>query len=180
GRTPENIWYSEDTGTTREANSELKSLFGTSIFSTAKPEKLIKRIIQLATKNNDIVLDFFMGSGTTQAVAHKMNRRFIGIEQMDYITDVSIPRLRKVIEGEQGGISNDVNWQGGGSFVYAELYSLNEEYLHSIQTCQNAEELERTIDRMKQSAYLNFKVDLEKVTTKIKDFNSLPLDEQKD
>src|SRR5699024_8280958 len=92
----------------------------------------------------------------------------------------SIPRLRKVIEGEQGGISNDVNWQGGGSFVYAELYSLNEEYLHSIQTCQNAEELERTIDRMKQSAYLNFKVDLEKVTTKNKDFNSLPLDEQKD
>ncbi|SDL33982.1 adenine-specific DNA-methyltransferase [Lacicoccus qingdaonensis] len=179
GRTPENIWYSEDTGTTREANSELKSLFGTSIFSTPKPEKLIKRIIQLATKNNDIVLDFFMGSGTTQAVAHKMRRRFIGIEQMDYITDVSIPRLRKVIEGEQGGVSNDVNWQGGGSFVYAELHSLNEEYLQAIQDCSSTETLEHVIDKMKTSAYLNFKVDLDKVTTQDENFKSLSLAEQK-
>src|SRR5699024_9236801 len=94
--------------------------------------------------------------------------------------DISIPRLQKVIEGEQGGISKDIQWQGGGSFVYAELHSLNKEYLYSIQESSNSEELEQVIDRMKQSAYLNFKVDLEKVTTKNKDFNSLPLDEQKD
>src|SRR5699024_3441070 len=108
------------------------------------------------------------------------NRQYIGIEQMDYIKDVSVPRLQKVIEGEQGGISKGVDWQGGGSFVYAELHSLNESYLHAIQSCADSEELGQVIDQMKQSVYLNFKVDLEKVTTNNEDFKSLSLEEQKD
>ena len=83
-----------------------------------KPEGTIKRIIEISTSENDIVLDFFLGSGTTAAVAHKMNRQYIGIEQMDYIETVSVERMKKVINGEQGGISKDVKWQGGGSFVY--------------------------------------------------------------
>lgn len=86
-----------------------------------KPEKLIQRIIELSTNENDLVMDFHLGSGTTCAVAHKMNRRYIGIEQMDYIEDIALERLKKVIEGEQGGISKAVEWSGGGSFIYAEL-----------------------------------------------------------
>ncbi|WP_204189578.1 site-specific DNA-methyltransferase [Mammaliicoccus sciuri] len=153
---------------------------GVSLPSGKKPEYLLKRILELVTEPGDTVLDFFMGASTTQAVAHKMNRQYIGIEQMDYINTTSIPRLKKVIEGEQSGVSKVVQWQGGGSFVYAELYSLNEEYLHRIQACQKIEELEYVIDIMKHSAYLNFKVDLDKVTTHNESFKSLSLDEQKD
>lgn len=90
-----------------------------------KPEKLLQRIINLSTQPNDLVMDFHLGSGTTCAVAHKMGRRYIGIEQMDYIEDISVERLKKVVDGEQGGISKAVNWQGGGSFIYAELKQIN-------------------------------------------------------
>ena len=103
-----------------------------------------------------------MGSATTQAVAMKMGRRFIGIEQMDYINTVSVPRLQKVIEGEQGGVSKDVGWQGGGSFVYAELMEKNQGYLHDLQKATNADELMRVYDRMKENADLDFRLDLEK------------------
>lgn len=90
-----------------------------------KPEKLLQRIVELTTQENDIVLDFHLGSGTTAAVAHKMGRRYIGIEQMDYIETIAVERMKKVCEGEQGGISKAVNWQGGGSFVYAELKAID-------------------------------------------------------
>ena len=90
-------------------------------FVGQKPEKLIERIITSITQENDIVLDYHLGTGTTAVVAHKMNRQYIGIEQMDYIETVAVERLKKVIDGEQGGISKSVNWQGGGSFVYFEL-----------------------------------------------------------
>lgn len=90
-----------------------------------KPEKLLKRIIELSTQPNDLVMDFHLGSGTTCAVAHKMGRRYIGIEQMDYIEDIAVERLKKVIDGEQGGISKAVEWNGGGSFVYAELKTID-------------------------------------------------------
>src|SRR5699024_3852154 len=129
-------------GTTRIANSEIKDLFNESIFSTPKPEKLLQRIIQIGSNTGDIVLDFFMGSSTTQAVAHKMGRQYIGIEQMDYINTVSVPRLQKVIEGEQGGISKDVDWKGGGSFIYAELASLNQQYIDRLNEITAEEELE--------------------------------------
>ena len=180
GVVAQTLWTYQEVGHNQDAKRELIKIIGKDMFKTPKPEKLIQRIIQLASNEKDIVLDFFMGSATTQAVAHKMSRQYIGIEQMDYIQEVSIPRLQKVIEGEQGGISKDVDWQGGGSFVYAELYSLNEEYLQAIQGCSSNEELEHIINQMKQSAYLNFKVDLEKVTTNNEDFKSLSLKEQKD
>ena len=126
-----------------------------------------------------LVLDFFMGSSTTQAVAHKMGRQYIGIEQMDYINTVSVPRLQKVIEGEQGGISKDVDWKGGGSFVYAELASLNERYVKDIQQASNEAELEKVLSTMKESAYLNFKVDLERVSSKDEGYHALSLEEKK-
>ena len=145
-----------------------------------KPESLVLFLIKLFTKEQDIVLDFFMGSSTTQAVAHKMGRQYIGIEQMDYINTVSVPRLQKVIEGEQGGISKDVDWKGGGSFVYAELASLNERYVKDIQQASNERELEKVLSTMKESAYLNFKVDLERVSSKDEGYHALSLEERKE
>jgi len=154
-----------------------------------KPEEIIKRIITIATNTNDTVLDFFMGSATTQAVALKMNRRFIGIEQMDYINTVSVPRLQKVIEGEQGGISKEVNWQGGGSFVYAELMELNQGYMAKIDQSSSKEELASLWTELDSNADLNFQLDKEKLTNDLlKDhdeeagsitFDDLTLAEQK-
>ncbi|MGY0408560.1 MAG: DNA methyltransferase [Polaribacter sp.] len=123
-----NTWW-DDLSSNQEATREIIQLFGKNTFSFPKAEKLIKRIIELATKKNDIVLDYHLGSGTSSAVAHKMNRKYIGIEQMNYIENVTIERLKKVIEGEQGGISKDVNWQGSGSFVYAELLEHNQYFI---------------------------------------------------
>ncbi|WP_068676848.1 DNA methyltransferase [Oceanobacillus sp. Castelsardo] len=117
---PINFWGTEY-GTNQQSSREIKNLFGKRVFIYPKPELLMYHILKIGSDVNDIVLDFFMGSATTQAVAHKMKRQYIGIEKMDYINTVSVPRLQKVIEGEQGGISKKIEWQGGGSFVYAEL-----------------------------------------------------------
>lgn len=128
-----------------------------------KPEALIQRIIDISTNKDDIVLDFHLGSGTTAATAHKMERRYIGIEQMDYINDITVPRLKNVIEAENNGISRDVSWQGGGSFVYAELMELNAYFVHEIQKAQSNEELEELFAVMKTEAHLNYQVALENV-----------------
>lgn len=143
-----------------------------------KPEALIKKYIEIFTKENDIVLDFFMGSATTPAVAMKMHRRFIGVEQMDYINTVSVPRLRKVIEGEQGGISKDVNWHGGGSFVYAELMEKNQKYLKNILAAKDVKELNILYKRMKEEADFDFRVDLNKYENNA-DRKNLSFTEQK-
>lgn len=99
---------------------------GVSLSSGKKPEYLLARIISLFSNKNDLVMDYHLGSGTTCAVAHKMGRRYIGIEQMDYIEDIAVERMKKVIEGEEGGISKAVEWQGGGEFVYMELKELDD------------------------------------------------------
>ncbi|MBA1419903.1 MAG: site-specific DNA-methyltransferase [Epsilonproteobacteria bacterium] len=117
------LW--NDLDTTTNATKHLEKMFGKKMFDTPKPENLIERIIQLSTSKNDLVMDYHLGSGTTCAVAHKMGRRYIGIEQMDYIEDIAVERMKKVIEGEQGGISKAVEWQGGGEFVYMELKELD-------------------------------------------------------
>ncbi|WP_280950035.1 DNA methyltransferase [Weissella confusa] len=159
------LWTYEEVGHNQEAKKEIKMLFdGTSAFGTPKPERLLQRILTIGSKESDIVLDFFMGSATTQAVAMKMNRRFIGIEQMDYIKTVSVERLKKVIAGEQGGISKDVNWQGGGSFVYAELMEKNQGYLKDVQQAETTKQLEDAVHRMIEGgADFDFRVDVEKV-----------------
>lgn len=146
-------------------NDQIDELFGRDSFDYAKPEELLSEIIKITTKENDIVADFFMGSATTPAVAMKMNRRFIGIEQMDYINTVSVPRLEKVIEGEQGGISKDVNWQGGGSFVYAELFPKNMSYLQDVIHAKDLDELKSVYERMisNDEADISFKADLNKI-----------------
>ncbi|AVN31929.1 MAG: site-specific DNA-methyltransferase [Serratia marcescens] len=146
-----------------KGNKQVDNIFGSRAFSYAKPEEIIAQIISATTKEDDLILDFHLGSGTTAAVAHKMGRRYIGIEQMDYINEITVPRLQKVIEGEQGGISKDVNWQGGGSFVYAELMELNAYFVHEIQKAQSSEELEKLFAVMKTEAHLNYQVALENV-----------------
>lgn len=157
------LWTYQEVGHNQDAKKELKKLFNEDIFGTPKPEKLIQRILHIGSNKGDLVLDFFMGSATTQAVAMKMDRRFIGIEQMDYINTVSVPRLQKVIEGEQGGISKDVDWQGGGSFVYAELMEKNTGFLKEVMAAENMHELKAIFERMSQSPDIDFRVDLEEV-----------------
>lgn len=160
------VYKSEKAGTLWDdlSWSSIKSEGGVEFNNGEKPEKLLERIIASGTEEKDIVLDFFMGSATTQAVAMKMNRRFIGIEQMDYIKTVSVERLKKVIAGEQGGISKDVNWQGGGSFVYAELMEKNQGYLKDVQQAETTKQLEDVVNRMIEGgADFDFRVDVEKV-----------------
>lgn len=122
GVTPWTWWPSEEVGHTDESKKEIHALFGKKdAFDTPKPERLIQRVIQIATNENDLVLDSFLGSGTTAAVAHKMNRRWIGIEMGEHAKTHCAVRLQKVIDGEQGGISQDARWQGGGGFRFYNL-----------------------------------------------------------
>ena len=119
----------------------LKALFAQKVFDYPKSEHLIARVIELGSDAGDIVLDFHLGSGTTATVAHKMGRQWIGVEQMDYIETVTLPRLAKVLTGEQGGISKSVNWQGGGDFISCELMPYNAAFVERIQTARNTDEL---------------------------------------
>ncbi|MGM8173794.1 DNA methyltransferase [Enterococcus faecalis] len=149
--------------------SSIKSEGGVEFPSGKKPEKLLQRIIASATSKNDIVLDFFMGSGSTQATALKMGRRFIGLEQMDSQIEKATTRIGNVISGEQTGISKDVNWQGGGSFVYAELFPKNMGYLQDVIHAKDLEELKSVYDRMlagtdtDEPADISFRADLSKI-----------------
>ena len=121
GIVPQTLWPYTEVGHTQEAKKEIKALEFNTIFDTPKPERLLLRILQIATNPDDIVLDSFLGSGTTAAVAHKMGRRWIGIELGDHAYTHCAIRMKKVIEGEQGGISKSQNWQGGGGFKFYEL-----------------------------------------------------------
>lgn len=143
-----------------------------------KPEFLLKRIVGLASDEGDIVLDFCLGSGTTSAVAHKMNRRWVGIEQMDYIEDIAKERLKKVVAGEQSGISKSVSWNGGGSFVYFELKKYNQEYVERIMKATSLSELEDLYVDMRNNAFLKFWFD-RKEFEKDENFRNLDIDKRK-
>lgn len=119
---PTTVWLNEEVGNNREAKQEIARLFGREdMFGTPKPERLIQRLLHIATNPGDLVLDSFLGSGTTAAAAHKMGRRWIGIETGEHAVTHCLPRLQKVVQGEQGGISQAVNWQGGGGFRFVQL-----------------------------------------------------------
>ncbi|HBG46465.1 MAG TPA: site-specific DNA-methyltransferase [Deltaproteobacteria bacterium] len=121
GIVPDTLWLRADAGDNQDAKREVRAFNEKASFDTPKPEKLIQRILQLASNSGDLLLDSFLGSGTAAAVAHKMGRRYIGIEMGDHAITHCAPRLKKVIEGEQGGISQAVNWQGGGGFRFYKL-----------------------------------------------------------
>lgn len=121
GIVPQTFWSYEDVGHTQEAKKEILVLFEKDVFATPKPERLIERILHIATNPGDLVLDSFLGSGTTSAVAHKMGRTYIGIEMGEHAISHCALRLCKVVDGEQGGISKTKNWQGGGGFRFYRL-----------------------------------------------------------
>jgi adenine-specific DNA-methyltransferase len=122
GRVPSTLWLYKEVGHTQDAKREAAALNPADPFPTPKPERLVSRIIEIATKPGDLVLDSFAGSGTTGAVAHKMGRRWIMVELGEHCHTHIIPRLRKVIDGEdKGGITEAVGWQGGGGFRYYRL-----------------------------------------------------------
>ena len=162
-----------------KGNDEIDNLFGRDEFDYAKPEELVKTIIEATTQEGDIVMDFFSGSGTTIAVAHKMNRQYIGVEQMDYINTLDIPRLKDVINGEQGGISKSINWQGGGSFVYCELAKANGEFVEKIQAATTTEALKSIWTKMKETGYLNYKIDIATIDANTTEFEALSIEDQK-
>ncbi|WP_231254681.1 site-specific DNA-methyltransferase [Helicobacter pylori] len=176
-----NVFNAECGVTTNiKATSEIKALFAnsnTDLFSTPKPEALISRILEVSTNENDLVLDFFAGSGTTCAVAHKMKRRYIGIEQMDYIETITKERLKKVIEGEQGGISKKCDFKGGGSFVYAELKEVNLEVKKQILNAKSKSECLKIFDDLNERFLKRTDCKIDGIHSE--EFQNLDLNEQK-
>ena len=192
------IWFSNTATIDKKGNIIKKEKYGTfwdgidynnlnkegaTIFpSGKKPEQLLNRIIEMATEKNDIVLDYHLGSGTTCAVAHKMKRQYIGIEQMDFIETIACERMKKVIAGEQRGISKSVNWQGGGDFIYFELAKWNETAKEKIQEAKSLEELIKFFDEMYERYFLNYNLKIKEFREKVikdEEFKNLTLEEQK-
>jgi adenine-specific DNA-methyltransferase len=188
---------------------EMVALFGNKKFDYPKNELLLQRIIEYSTNDSDIVLDFFLGSGTTASAAHKMGRQYIGIEQMDYIETVAVERLKKVIgkkvplaqgeatqqelalvneqngeyfklEYDKGGISKSVNWQGGGSFVYLELKKFNETFMEQIEEAKSTETLLQIWEQMKAKSFFKYSIDLRAFENSLDEFKQFDLKRQKE
>jgi adenine-specific DNA-methyltransferase len=138
-----------------------------------KPEQLLKRIMNLCTQKDDIVLDFYLGSGTTAAVAHKLGYQYVGIEQLKYGDNDSIIRLQNVINGDKTGISKSVKWQGGGDFICCELMKYNEAFMERIQAAKSSEELLRIWEQMAKDSFLNWYINPKVPAEAIKDFESI-------
>ncbi|WP_187837257.1 site-specific DNA-methyltransferase [Helicobacter pylori] len=155
----------------------VSKMLGTEEIKGQKSEKLIQRILEASTNENDLVLDFFAGSGTTCAVAHKMKRRYIGIEQMDYIETITKERLKKVIEGEQGGISKKCDFKGGGSFVYAELKEVNLEIKKQILNANSASECLKIFNDLSERFLKRADCKIDEIDSE--EFQNLDLNEQK-
>lgn len=181
-------WTKDEVGHNQEAKKESIALFGAdSPFATPKPERLLRRIIQIASDTGDIVLDFFVGSGTSVAVAHKMGRQYIGVEQMDYTKNYVLERLIKVIGEEtrnerkmlaelkfdEGGISRSLHWQGGGEFIHCELMKYNEAFMDHIQAAQSSEQLFQIWREMAEDSFLNWYVNPAMPEDAIRDFEAL-------
>jgi len=155
---------------------------GVSLPNGKKPEKLLQRIIDLTTTEGDIVLDYHLGSGTTCAVAHKMNRQYIGIEQLNYEENDSVIRLKNVINGDSSGVSKTVNWQGGGDFIYFELAKWNEKAKEEIQNTKDLPALIKLFDTLYERYFLNYNVKIKDFKEKIikeEEFKKLTLAQQK-
>ena len=144
-----------------------------------KPESLIQRIIELSTDEGDIVLDFFGGCGTTAAVAHKMKRRYISMEQMESQISLITSRLSNVINGDTTGISKSANWQGGGSFVYCELAKANQQFADDIEQASSSEELATIWEQMQETGFLSWKVSPKEIDANAEDFTALAIEDQK-
>lgn len=157
GKVSKTIWT--DLDTTTNWTQHLKKLFWEQIFRNPKPEWLLERIIDLSTQIWDIILDYHLWSGTTCAVAHKMWRQYIWIEQMDYIETISKERMKKVIEWEDWWISKNIEWKWWWEFVYMEIMQENEKILEIIKNAKNINDLQKIYNQIKDSEFINYKVD---------------------
>lgn len=159
--------------------NDLHNEGGVELRKGKKPEKLISRILELCTNEGDMVLDFFAGSGTTGAVALKMNRRFILCEQLEYIENTTCQRLINVINGEMRGVSSTYDWQGGGSFIYCELAKANQNFVDEIQDVNSLEAIKDIYERIIATGFISSKVNPRDIDVNADDFNSLSLEDQK-
>jgi adenine-specific DNA-methyltransferase len=179
GFVPLTLWLRDEVGDNQEGKQEIKLLNFGDIFSTPKPERLIQRILTIATKEGDLVLDFFAGSGTTGAVAHKMNRRYILIEQMGYIHELPEARLKKVIAGEQGGISESVGWKGGGSFVYCELAACNQKYIDAAESAKTDADLVKLVRQVIESDFISANVFTQTLRDSVSTFETWTMEKKR-
>ena len=152
---------------------------GVTLKKGKKPERLLERIINMSTNRGDIVMDFFAGTGTTCAVAHKMGRQYIGVEQLDYGENSAVVRLKNVINGDQTGISKSVDWKGGEDFVYLEFMKWNESFVEKIKKAKTKDELKKLWEIVKEKAFLSYKVDVKAIGEYAKDFEDLFIEDQK-
>ena len=156
---------------------------GVKLKNGKKPEVLLSRIIEMSSEESDIILDYHLGSGTTAAVAHKMNRQYIGVEQLNYGENDSVVRLQNVINGDSTGISKSVNWQGGGSFVYMDLAEKNEKAMELISACNSYDELISLFTTLSEKYFLHYNVRVKDFTNKVSkedEFKNLSLEKQKE
>ena len=137
-----------------------------------KPEKLLKRIIETATSEGDIVLDFFSGGGTTAAVAHKMNRQYLALEQFDSALTITVERLNNVIKGDSTGVSSVLKWSGGGEFVYFEMAKFNEQCRRNINKANNVGDLKSIFISMKNEYFIHYEINVDKLLEDINDEDS--------
>lgn len=172
GKQLDNFW--DDIGNMNRNKKENLNFIG------QKPEQLIERIIKLTTKEKDIVLDYHLGTGTTCAVAHKMNRQYIGIEQMDYIENITVERIKNILKGDDTNLSKKINWQGGGSFIYCELMKWNEVFINKINNATTSNELANIWNDMKEKSFLSYRVKVNEIDKNINEFEELSLELQKE
>ena len=170
GKQIDNFW--SDIGNMNRVNDTV------TIINGQKPEQLIERILKLSTKERDIVLDFCLGSGTTCAVAHKMNRRYIGIEQMDYIETIAKKRLLEVLNGDNTGISSKYKWDSK-YFVYCELKENNKKFVNKIIESTNDKELSEILNQILSTGFISYKVNIKNINENISEFEKLSIDDKK-
>ncbi|WP_104748011.1 site-specific DNA-methyltransferase [Helicobacter cetorum] len=177
-KTFDSLEFTDNLYMNQVATKELIPLGFAEVFKNAKPESLIATILEHATNENDLVLDFFAGSGTTCAVAHKMKRRYIGIEQMDYIESITKERLKKVIDGELGGISKKLDFKGGGSFIYCELKEVNLQIKKQILNAKNTSECLEIFNALNKRILKRADCDIHALNKE--EFKTLSLEQQKE
>ncbi|AXQ99180.1 DNA methyltransferase [Pseudoalteromonas piscicida] len=176
------LYKKEKQGTYWNFVKETKNLSkegGVDLPAGKKPERLIARIIEMTTEKNDVVLDYHLGSGTTAAVAHKLGRRYIGIEQLDYEENSPTVRLKNVLSGDTTAFSKDVSWQGGGSFIYCELAELASKYLDRLENASTHDELVEIWNNLKESSNLSYKVEPKLFDKEVDAFHELSIEDQK-
>ena len=168
--------------TTPNVWTDIRSVFNMSQeytgFNTQKPELLLKRIIESSSDEGDIVLDYHLGSGTTAAVAHKMGRQYIGIEQLFYDECDSVERMKRVVTGPDGGISEDVGWSGGGSFVYCNIKNDANKFREKVQAADD-KKMDDLLDEVLHSSFLSYRIDAKNHNIKLGDFHKLSLADKK-